>query len=363
MQYRKLGRTNLDVSFIGLGGLYFPALSNVEAVKIIMKANELGINLIELGRAYVNSEEKAGFVMQKKRNEFCIATKTPQRKKEGAMRDIDASLTSLKTDYIDVYQLHQIDSLEMLDRVLEPDGACEALKRAKEQGKIRYTGITGHSPTVLTKAIKTGEFDTVQVLFNIVEREALSELIPLAQEMNIGILGMKPFGGGAFLEKDSSIFAVLNKYTGTVTRTLLRFVLSFNISSILAGVKTIEELEANITFKETFKPFSDQEIVNIISEIDSLGLEREKFCHRCGYCLCCPQHIDIPLILRLDEYLHKYGSTGWPVQQYSHIRQNALKCVQCGHCEERCPFKLPIREMLKAAHKRLSSISAYNGSQ
>lgn len=356
MQYRKLGRTNLNVSFIGLGGLYFQALSNVETVKIIMRANELGINLIELGRAYISSEEKAGFVMQKKRNEFYIATKTPHRRKTDATKDIDESLASLKTDYIDIYQLHQIDSLEMLDRVLSPDGACEALKRAKEQGKIRYIGITGHSPAVLAKAIKTGEFDTVQVLFNVVEREALSELIPLAQDMNVGILGMKPFGGGAFLEKESNIYQILNKYGNTAIGTLLRFVLSFNISCTLMGVRTVKELEANVTFEETFKPFSEKEITNIISEIDNIGLKEEKFCHRCGYCVSCPQHIDIPLILRLDEYFRKYGSTDWPAQQYSHIRQNALKCVQCGQCEKKCPFELPIREMLKAAHKRLSAI-------
>lgn len=354
MQYRKLGRTKLDVSCIGLGGIFFQGISNIDVVRIILRAGELGINVIETGRAYGNSEEKIGFVMPKKRKDFIIATKTPYKKKEGAAKDIDSSLAALKTDYIDIYQLHQVDSYEALDAVLGPDGACEALKQARDQGKIGYIGITGHSPAVLAKAIKTGIFDTVQVLFNLVEKEALTELIPIAVETDIGILGMKPFGGGAFLEKDSKLYKALEGYAGAVTNTFLRFALSSGVSTVLTGVRAIEEIENNAASGDAFKPFSNPEITGITKKIDGLDLKNEKICHRCGYCMSCPQHIDIPLILRLDEYFHKYGSRDWPVEVYNHIGQSVLKCVQCGLCEEKCPFKLPIREMLGDAHKRLT---------
>ncbi len=355
MQYRKLGRTNLDVSVIGLGGLQFSVLSNVQAVRIIMRAGELGINLIDVGRAYKGSEEKTGFVMQKNRRRFYIATKTPYRNKEKALKDIDASLCALQTDYIDIYQLHQIDSYEALDTVLAPGGAFEALSFAREQGKIRYTGITGHSPAILAKAIQTGQFDVVQVLFNIVEREALSELIPLAMDMNIGILGMKPFGGGAFLEADNKLRKALDGYADAISDTLIRFVLSSEVSSVLAGVHTEKELEQNAAVGDPLKLFSASETAEILKAVDLSVEHNEVFCHRCGYCVCCPRRIDIPLIIRLDEYYNKYESKAWPVKTYQSIPDNAAKCIQCGLCEEKCPFHLPIRDMLRNAHKRLTS--------
>jgi len=188
MEYRRLGRTNLDVSVIGLGGLQFSGLSNIQTVQIIMRSGELGINLVELGRTYRGSEEKAGFVMRKNRRQFVIATKTGARKKENALNDIDASLHALQTDYIDIYQMHQIDSYDVLDTVLAPGGALEALKMAREEGKIRYIGITGHSPAILAKAVKTGQFDVefIRTSHSIPDSSALAITTPMGTIIHTG---------------------------------------------------------------------------------------------------------------------------------------------------------------------------------
>lgn len=356
MQYRRLGKTNLGVSVIGLGGLQFYNMSSTQVAQLILRSCELGINIIELGRSYAGSEEKSGYIIPQYRNKFYLSSKTAERKKELALNDIDISLSTLKTDYIDIYQIHHIDSYQQLDAVMNSNGALEALKLAKQQGKIRYIGITGHSPAVLTKAIKTGEFDVIEILFNIVEREALNELMPLAHEMDVGILGMKPFGGGAFLDTGNKIAQYFGQYPESVAQNLLRFVLSYNISCALAGSRTIKELECNALAGINFEPFSQLQLKMMLEEVDKIGMRDSAFCHRCGYCVCCPNMIDIPLILRFDEYLHKYKSKAWPVAMYRHVEQNAMKCTECGLCESKCPFNLPIRKMLKEAHTRLSQL-------
>lgn len=353
MQYRKLGRTDLDVSVVGMGGIYIIGLSNLDAVRLILKAGELGVNFIETGRSYRGSESRFGLVMMKKRNEFHIASKTPLRTMNEALKAIDESLVTLKTDYIDIYQLHEVDNEDDLNKTMGHNGALEALKKAQKQGKIGFIGITGHSPSVLVKAIKTGEFDTVQVLLNLVEREALKELIPLAENMNVGIIGMKPFGGGAFLEKGNRISEILNQDTHQLVETFMKFCLSYGTSTVLTGVKTIEELEQNVSIGNSFIPYSDEALEKLISITESIKGNGE-FCHRCGYCLPCPQNIDIPLIMRLNEYSSKFDSNDWTKSLYKHI-QKADRCIECGICEEKCPFKLPVREILKEAHRRLGA--------
>jgi Predicted oxidoreductases of the aldo/keto reductase family len=355
MQYRRLGRTNLDVSVIGLGGLHFTRLKNLMTVQLIMRASDLGINIVEVGKSYAESEEKTGLVMQKYRQKYIIATKTHRRERQDVLKDIDSSLVALKTDYIDIYQIHQVDSLGTLDKVSGPDGALAALKQAKEEGKIGYIGITGHSPAVLAKAVETGEYDTVQVLFNMVEREALKDLIPLAKKMDIGIIGMKPFGGGIFLEKESGISQALMQYSGSVTDALLKYTLSSDLSTVLTGVRSMDELEQNAAVASSFTRILDPELEKMIGILDKMGMKDNDFCHRCGYCMSCPAHIDISYILRLDEYFQKFGGTKMTVGTYRYMVNNVEKCLQCGLCEERCPFKLPVREMLKKAHIRLSA--------
>ncbi|MEM2849423.1 MAG: aldo/keto reductase, partial [Candidatus Bathyarchaeia archaeon] len=195
MEKRSLGRTGLKVSVVGFGGIPIIARSRAEAEKVVRYAYERGITYFDTARYYGDSEEKIGAALKDVRDDVVLATKTIQRTREGAAKDLKQSFRNLQTDRVDIVQLHMIESEEELARVTISDGVLNALKEARSQGKIDYIGITGHNPYILAKAIMTGEFDTVQVPLNVLERRALEGLIPVARKLNVGVVIMKPLGG------------------------------------------------------------------------------------------------------------------------------------------------------------------------
>ncbi len=329
MLKRTLGRTGLEVSAIGFGGIPIQRVSDEEASDIVNAAVENGITFFDTARAYTDSEAKFGRVFPKLKD-IVVATKSMARDKQGMSADIDRSLSLLGINTIDLYQLHNVKDMESLKKVLAPDGALAALKEAKDQGIISHIGITGHIPKVLVEALATGEFDTVQFPYNPVEREAEKELIPLAQKMDIGMIAMKPVAGGAIKNVELS----------------LKFILDSPISTVIPGVDRLEQVSINSGVGKNFIPLTDQEKQVLHEEVDRLG---SKFCRRCEYCQPCPEGIDIPMIFLLDGYWTRYGLQGWAVDRYKPLAKKAADCIKCGACEDRCPYSLPIREMLEEA--------------
>ncbi|MCD6537294.1 aldo/keto reductase [Candidatus Bathyarchaeota archaeon] len=197
IRYRMLGKTGLKVSVIGLGTIKFPQIDSRQASKVVNRALDLGINFIDTARNYGDSERKIGLAIRGRREECYIATKTASRTCEGAMRDLETSLRKLQTDYIDLWQLHNVCNMKKWREVTAPGGALEAAKEAKEEGKIRHIGITFHRDlNVMREAIKSGDFETMMVLYNPLDEENTGrEIIPLAQRYNIGVIAMKPFLG------------------------------------------------------------------------------------------------------------------------------------------------------------------------
>ena len=161
MQKRRLGRTNLQVSIVGFGGTWISELPRPEAVRVVQKAFELGINYFDTARWDGDSEEKLGAALKDVRDQCVIATKTGSRTKKESLEDFKSSLKLLQTDHVDIIQLHGIDDEKTLAKAMGPDGALQTCKEAQKEGLADFIGITGHKPRVLTKAIKTGEFDTV----------------------------------------------------------------------------------------------------------------------------------------------------------------------------------------------------------
>ena len=196
MQRRRLGRTKLQVSIIGFGGIPIIALSREEAEKVVRYAFDRGVNYFDTARAYGDSEEKIGAALEDIREKVVIATKTHQRTKKAAARaGLKQSLRKLRTDRIDVVQLHGIDNEETLKKAMASEGSLSALEAAKAEGKVDHIGITGHNPWLLVKAIKTGKFDMVLAPMNVLDRRASEELIPIAKEQDVGVVIMKPLGG------------------------------------------------------------------------------------------------------------------------------------------------------------------------
>jgi len=368
MKKRRLGRTGLQVSVAGFGGIPIIALSRDEAEKVIRYAYKRGINYFDTARAYGDSEEKIGVALKDVRDQVIIATKTHQRTKEDAARaGLKQSLRNLQTDRIDIVQLHGIDSEEVLKKAISSEGALNALEEAKTQGKIDYIGISGHNPYVLAKAIKTGKFDTVLVPLNVLDRKATEDLIPLAKELDIGVIIMKAMGGcgaplqypqwGArFLGKPeldwpdpSEFVAHFGKDGIERAEHSLRFVLAHDIDTVIPGLRSTEEVDYIIKVAEDFSSLTNKE-----KTVYKFGkLPPEPFCRECGLCMPCPDGVEIPKILKWDIYYSFYNIKKWTREQYPKLRTRVNSCTECGKCEEKCPYHLPVISMLKQAEKSL----------
>ncbi len=331
----KLGQTGLEINPVGFGGIPIQRISTEDASHLVEYAIHKGMNFIDTARVYTDSEEKIGQVLPKHVDKVIIATKSVAKDRETMAADIQISLNNLKVDSIDLYQLHNVRTQEALDTILGENGAYEALAEAKAQGKIKHIGITGHKPSILVQAIKTGKFETVQVPFNIVETEALKELIPLCKEMNIGIIGMKPVAGGAL--KDH-------------VPASLKHILNNSVTVVIPGVDSTEQIDQNLSILEDLT-LTAQEAKDLQAEADSLG---SQFCRKCDYCAPCPQGIDIPSMFVLNGYYTRYNMPEWSSARYQALTTDASACIECGQCESKCPYELPIISMLKEAHSNMS---------
>jgi uncharacterized protein len=328
MNYRELGSTGLKVSVIGFGGIPIQRIDDIDAQKVIIRAEEKGINFIDTARGYSVSEEYIGKALEGRRDKWIIATKSMSRNREDMVKDVNISLGNLKTDYIDLYQFHNIKTMAEYDKVLGEDGAYNALVQYKNEGKIRHIGITSHSLDILKIAIESGKFETIMYPYNIVENQA-EEIFKRAKELNIGVIAMKPMAGGALTN-------------GTLA---LKYILqNENVTCAIPGMGKLEEIEENSELGSNIVALTEAEKAEAKTIADELGTE---FCRRCGYCAPCSQGIDIPSVFLFQGYKERYNLAQWAEERYSAMKYKAKDCIECGACEKRCPYNLPIRNMLK----------------
>ncbi|MFO8059386.1 MAG: aldo/keto reductase [Bacillota bacterium] len=337
MNYRQLGTTGLSVSVIGFGGVPINRVSTQRALRTLHRAFDLGINFVDSARSYGDSEEKIGAALRQYgagREDIIIVTKSRARDFRGMADDIETSLRALRTEHIHLYQIHDPDR-EDLERALAPGGAVEALTAARDAGKIGHIGVSGHRPRVLIPAMETGLFETVQLPLNIIDYPLFRENIPAAVRRNLGIIVMKPLCGG-LLESPPRA---------------LRFVLSHPVSTVIPGMDSPAQVEENAESGREEVDLSEVDMARLQAEAEELGRE---FCRRCGYCGICPAGLKIPEILRFDRYYTSYFSKDWAQEQYRALEVTVDGCLDCGECEQICPYQLPIRRMLREAHTRLS---------
>lgn len=334
VMYRVLGKTGLRVFAVGFGGIPIRVLSVDDAVRVVRRAYELGVNFYDTARGYGDSERKIGLALRDVRENVIIATKTPSRDYDGAMRDLEKSLSELNVDYIDVWQLHNVSKFDVLERVLASDGALQALRDARQDGKIRFIGITGHNIDVLLKAVEAYSFDTIQFPFNYIADDAKYELIPKARELNIGIIVMKPLAGG---ELSYPIAA-------------LRYVLSYDVSVIIPGMKSVDEVEMNVNSILENPCLSDEELKLIEEERARLD---KVFCRGCMYCMPCPNNIPITQLLRIQQFINRMGFSDMVLRVYERAKQTVPNCTRCLQCEAKCPYQLPITQLIQERFKWL----------
>lgn len=327
MEYKILGKTGLKVSALGFGGIPIQRIDEEGSRELMHQLMDAGVNYIDSARGYTVSEEYIGYGLQGIRDQFVLATKSMARDKESMARDVEISLKNFRTDYIDLYQIHNPNEAQ-LETVCAPGGALEALLEAKAAGKIGHIGITLHSADVFRKALELDWVETVMFPYNIVETQA-EELIKACAEKNIGFICMKPLAGGAIEDAQLAMRFIAHNPDVTVT---------------IPGMAEKKELDQNVASYCDKAPLTQEELEKIEKIRSELG---NNFCRRCGYCAPCTVGIGIPAALVAEGYHLRYGLASYAMARYEASGAAASNCVDCGLCEERCPYHLPIRQMLK----------------
>ena len=336
MEYVTLGRTGLKIARLGFGGIPIQRIDAAGTRELMLWMKEHGINYIDTARGYTVSEGFLGEALEGIREDFILATKSMSRTKEAMAADVETSLKNLRTNYIDLYQIHN-PNLEQLDQVMAEGGALEALEEAKAAGKIGHIGLTAHSVAVFERALELPWVETIMFPYNIVETQG-EELIARCAEKNIGFICMKPLAGGAIEDAEAA----------------MQFILSNpNVTVVIPGMYSVSELEQNLAVTEAMAegPSAglEEKIAAIRAELGS------NFCRRCNYCAPCAAGINIPSVFLFEGYLSRYGLGDWARDRYGAMAKKAGDCIECGVCDTRCPYELPIRQMMKSAAEKFGA--------
>ncbi len=328
MKRMVLGKTGIEAVRMGFGGIPIQRVSETQAVEVVLYALEKGMDFIDTSRMYTNSETRIGKALKESGKRVAVATKSFARSADGIQRDVEASLKELQRDYIDLYQCHGISSDEEYRLVTSPNGALAGLLKAKEQGLIGHVGITSHSLDLLEKVLEDGLFETIMVCLSFLEPAAEEKILPKAREKNVGVIAMKPFSGGVI----------------EAPETALKWVLSFPDILVLAGVEHKELIDQNWKVFQGDYGMVDsekQKMEEIRKEFD------KKFCRRCDYCQPCPAEIPIQFVLGVRSMVKRTGTAMMQTPMMRNMVEKAANCTECGDCLERCPYGLPIPEMIK----------------
>jgi len=327
MDKLRLGRTEMMVSRLGFGGIPIQRLSDEEGVAVVKRCLELGVTFLDTANGYTTSEERIGQAIKGQREKLIIATKTGARNREGVQAHLKLSLQHLGTDYIDLYQFHGVSDFKNLDMVLEPNGPMAVAQEAKKAGLVKHIGITSHQMDVAKKAVQSGLFETIMFPFNFITHEAAEELLPLTRKYDVGFIAMKPMAGG-MLDNATIAFKYLFQFPDVVP---------------IPGIEKMPEIEEIVGILEKSPKMTRADLREMQRLRQELG---SRFCHRCDYCQPCTTEIPISTVLNSRSFAKRMPPerffSGWMVS----AMERAAECTECGDCETRCPYHLPIREML-----------------
>lgn len=328
MKTVRLGKTGLKVSRVGIGGIPLTRPPLDEAVKLIHCALDLGVNYIDTARGYKDSEDRIGKAIAGRRDHVIIATKGGGRDKASALKSLEQSLQHLQTNYIDLWQIHGVSNFEYYEKVIQPGGALDAAREALHSGKIRHIGMTSHNLDVTLKAVSSGYFETILFPFNIISNEAADELVSLAKRHDVGFLAMKSFAGSTL--KDANL--------------AIKYLLQFDNVVPVPGIEKSEEIKEIVNIVNgswELTPRDRQRIEEIHTRMSP------RFCRQCEICLPCRKGVFIPGVTYLPNLYELWPREWFLSWRYTtHAFESAKNCDQCGECEKKCPFQLPIREMI-----------------
>jgi predicted aldo/keto reductase-like oxidoreductase len=326
MQKVRLGRTNITVKKLGWGGIPIQRVSDDQAVSVVQAAVEMGVELFDTARVYTNSERRIGLALQKTSRPVILSTKSPNRT-EKIYDDVQESLHQLQVKRVQIYHLHNVSKTEDYEKVMAPGGAYQGLQKARAEGLIDHIGLTSHSLDILEKVLKEDRFEVVMACYSFLEPDAARRILPLARAKDVGVLTMKPFSGGVI--EDAGL--------------ALRYVLSTPDIVPIPGSETVEKVRENWKVYAEDRPFSeaDQDRVQQVRQ----QFDRQ-FCRRCDYCQPCSQGINIQLMMGIKSIIRRFGDPD-EIAWVKGLAEKARDCTECGECLPRCPYQLPIPELIK----------------
>ncbi len=336
MKQVTLGSTKITVEKNAFGALPIQRISQAEAVKLLRKAYDGGIRFFDTARWYTDSEIKVGEAFEGMRSKVYIATKTGAQDADQFWKDLETSLTNLRTDYLDIYQFH---NPAFCPKPGDGTGLYEAMLKAKEQGKVRHIGITNHRLAVAGQAIESGLYETLQFPFSYLADEKEIELVSLCKKADMGFIAMKALSGG-LITNSAAAYAFLAQFDNVLP---------------IWGIQRERELDEFLSYIDN-PPAMTQEIRDLI--------EREKkelsgdFCRGCGYCMPCPAGIEINNCARMALMLRRAPAKAWLSEEWQAKMKRIENCVGCGKCKSKCPYGLDTPNLLKKNYEDYKKVLA-----
>lgn len=328
----RLGKTNLEVNKNGFGALPIQRCTMAEAVEILKKAYENGIDFYDTAHFYTDSEEKMGNAFEDiPRENIYLASKTAAETPEVFWNDLETSLKSLKTDYLDLYQFHNISFVPKAD-----DELFQAMMEAKDNGMVRHIGITTHKITHAHEALDSGLYETLQYPFSYLSGKEEIDLVNKCKSLDVGFIAMKAMGGG-LIKNSKASYAFLNQFDNVLP---------------IWGIQKLEELDEFLSYDEN-TVLDDVLKADIEKDKEELG---DNFCRGCGYCMPCSEEINISLCARMSLWIRRFPTEPNLDERTQEIMRKTLDCTECYSCVDKCPYELDIPKLLKENYEDYQNV-------
>ncbi len=331
MDRMKLGKTNLEVNKNGFGALPIQRRNMEDSIEILRTAYDAGIDFYDTAHFYTDSEEKIGNALGDVREDIYLASKSGAETVEEFWSDLETSLKSMKTDYLDLYQFHNISFCPK-----EDDELYQAMLEAKDKGMINHIGITTHKITFAHEAIESGLYETLQYPFSYLSGEEELELVKKCEEHDVGFIAMKAMGGG-LIKNSKASFAYINQFDNVLP---------------IWGIQKMEELNEFLSYDEN-TILTDELKADIEKDKEDLG---ENFCRGCGYCMPCPEGINISLCARMSLWIRRFPTEPNMDEKTQKTMEETLNCIECYACVDNCPYELDIPELLKENYEDYQNV-------
>lgn len=338
------------VSRIAFGGIPILRVSEKQAVSVLRSAFEKGMNYVDTFQGYGDSEIKISKALGGVREEYYLSTKVSRHTRKEAQKQLRESLKRLRTDYIDLLYIKNVDSDETIKRSMGRNGSLRVAREAQKAGVVRHIGFTSHTEKIAYKALRTGEYEALMFPYSLINTAAEKRILKTCGKMNVGFVCMKPVAGG-LLTVPSKLFRGMTKGKAkTTAAAAMRFCLSHpDVTTVIPGVKSMKELDEalsadglEMTLKEREK--AKQKVAGV----------DKGFCRNCGYCKPCPEGININGIFTLYNYYKYYDLKAVARERYTWQKVRADACKECRECVSRCPYNIDIPKRLREAHRLLS---------